>query len=364
MKILFDHIPPSLAYNITRITVFIGLIVVTVILFMVIKKPITGTRKGMPHKIYVRLCILAIINMLVSLLSTVALTYSTYEDSFRFRAFQSEVCYFLYGFSWFFLMDYIIRRNNSRIKRNNIRAAILSVVIIVTRIIMIRLALGEDNTLLSGTRKYINWMSFPIELLAVLLAAAFMMHGAVRIREYQRERKELFSFRLDLFFFPWIIGVVLNIAAAIDIEGLCSAMSLLLAYMALRKRDRYIDLETGLFNENYIEYYDEFARKYKFSGKAALSIATRDDPKDLIPIICHVVTETSFILRRADGRFFIVLTAAERMAVEVMKKNLQDAAHSSNPPIGIVIRHFMKNSYENESEFAQRAFKESVTARE
>ncbi len=363
MKSLYDFIPPSLAYSITLSTIIIGLIVVSGIIFLVIKNPIAGSRKEMPHKIFLRICILGLINMLLSLFVLSILSYTSYETHSRFRAFQSEICYFLYGFSWFFLMDYIIRRDNSRIKKNNIRAVVLVTVIIITRLIMSRIAIGEDNTPLSGVRDYLSWISFPLELMVVLLAAAFMMHGVFRIRGYQKGRKELFGFRLDFYFYPWLVGVLLNLLLAIDIEGLCSACSIALTYFALKKRDRCIDWDTGLFNENYLDYYDEFAREFKFVGKAALSIETANDIEELIPIVRRIVTETSFIIRRRDGRFFIVLSAAERMAVEVMKKNLQDAAHNNAIYISMVIRQFMKNSYESENEFVQRAFKESTNPR-
>lgn len=359
MPKLYSLIPHEVAYAITRYTTIAGIIVVVGLFIMQFIKPVMAEKKALPRKIFFRLCILALINLSLALFLTFFLSYDSYENFNRFRSFQSEICYCLYSFSWFFLLDYIIKRDPGRIKQNNRRAVLLSLAIVVIRLIMTRIALGADFSSATKEKDYVEWASFPLELLVVLIAGAFMIHGYLRILGYHKERRELTNCRLDFFFLPWLIGVLLQFIICIDIEGLCAAVSLVLLYFGLRNRDKYIDWETGFFNENYIECYEQFTRQYKSLGKAALSISFSDNGEDAMALARRIISQDSFLIRRQDGRFFLVLSTGEKMAVEVTKKNLQDAAHSNVPPVNITIRQFMKTSYENEVEFVKRAFKES-----
>ena len=278
-----------------------------------------------------------------------------------FALFVPDLLNLLFAMGWLIFLDYSVYRNRSRIRRNLQIAALpltFMLVLEITMLVMIEMASKEKISVNMHGVYFSAWITAPYDALEIIMTVACIISAYRLVSAYHKRRMEPIFLRFDFFIVPWIIGTFLMLFLYLSVMGFFDSLVLFFIYRVLMEREKYLDRETGAYNEQFLILYDDFMDKAEFAGMTAFVVKVHTQKEALLDIIKGSMPERAFVVRLDNGSFLIFCEALSRMTLEMFERSMQDAGLNHNPPVSVKVRNFTRKAQESASDFTKRILEE------
>lgn len=167
------------------------------------------------------------------------------------------------------------------------------------------------------------------------------------VHDYEKDRREPRFLRLDVFIIPFIVVVVLR-----DFDGPLIALGVILTYMATKRRDKYIDMETGLFNAEYLDCISAYWDQKGINDSNAIIVSAPGDGEKLTKILQNIKITDCFVIRMDEDSFVILSGKLRGSAIKMVEMTLTEESQQSDTPFVPKINSFKREKGQKAVEFA------------
>ncbi len=346
------------ATHITFYSSIIATVMILIVLVQMIRNP-RARRKCLEYKFFSLICFLGLIMNLYSIVIVFIYPYTMIAGWMRIRKYTPDAIYILYAASWFFFCDYMVFKDSGRLRHRRAGYIVLLVFnfLISTAMSFVRneVEKGELSVEYRG-RYYLQWIYYPILTVIFLVATWFMVVSFRKTMTYHNGRQDPLPLRIDTFFYPWLFGVFAQFVIAVEIEGFCAALSILSVYWSFNIIEKYVDWDTGLFNSKFLEYLPFYVKYQKMDIQTAYNLTVPGENHILVDVMQERMHEKYCVIKKDNGDIFVVSDVRGKMAIELMKRNIQDKGINFNPPVSIVVKNLSRNASESAYDFLKRAY--------
>ena len=313
----------------TTLPTVLSVISVVVLLLLILFNPDIRKRRRTEDRIMFNVFIV-LVGLHLLRLSYQAYQYLSSEIDIGLFIFPGFIELF-YAFTiliWLVFVDYCMFRSLEHIKRKFRFAWIIPLIILVSEICTNYIAFGvvfkyDDIESIFTAVKVVNilYISKCIIYMCFILTAS---HVVIKRSEESREPRFL---RLGVFIIPFLLGTLFRAYDASFVT-----LGIVLTYAVVKKRDRYIDNETGFYNRDYLDYLSVFRDKKKYLGGDGVIIAAPGNGEDMIEILKEFRPANSDIFILAEDRFLLLSETVRDVAVDTMKQTITEAAGMAQEP--------------------------------
>ena len=353
--------------DVPRAVIFYGSILISAIICIYIAITFCRSKQGkewfLEDKMFMGICILT---FCIGIFPGFALLFlGATIGSLEILAtllYVPDILNLVFALSWLLFFDYIVNKNIRRLQRHIRLAALPFGLLLVMEAFMIKTAREAHYGRIALTvrgRYYATWISVPYTFLELLLIVVFMYGGFKLMRDYHEKRLEPMFFRFDYFIIPWIIGTVLQFAFLISVSGVFDAIALFIASKAFMEREKYLDRDTGAYNEQFLTLYDDFMEKEEFSGITAFVVRVASQKEALLDVIKDSMPDKAVVVRLDNGAFLIFAEVLSKMPIEMFERSMQDSGFNHDPPVSVYVRHYTRLAQESASEFTKRVLEKA-----
>ncbi len=267
-----------------------------------------------------------------------------YEKFIIFGPYAWELVYYLVIMQWTVFVDYSLYRSMDHIRRRYKLAFLPILVIIVLQGFQTYLLYFTDMI----SEAVLVWDNICIAGKEAI-AFGYVIAAIVLVVRYQKESRQPRLLRLSAFIIPFVLGAIFRYYDAPLI-----AIGVLLTFLAVARRDRYLDHETGFYNKDFLGYISKYRDKKNYDGGNGILIHAPGRKEDMAAILKEISPPDSnvFIL---EGDHFLLLNesllgSAEQMAVQMFI----EAAETCDPPFTPEVRSIQREEEETATDFANR----------
>ena len=347
------------ATRISFISSCIALFIIIAVLIHMKYSPTHRKKKRLENKFFSVICVLGLLMNLYGIFIVFVYPYTTFAGWMRIRKYTPDALYVLYAASWFFFCDYMVFKDKNRLKHRRVGYIALLVgnflVSFIMSFVRDEVEKGEISEIYMG-RNYLQWIYYPVLTIVFLVASWFMVFGFRNAWIYHERRQDPLPLRIDTFFYPWVLGVFAQFVFALEIEGFCAALSILSVYWSFTIIEEYVDWDTGLFNSKFLDYLPYYVKYLKMDIQTAFSLTVPGENHILVDVMSERMHEKCCVIKRDNGDIFVVSDVRRKLAVELMKRNIQDKGMSHNPPVSIVVKNVSRSASESAHDFLIRAY--------
>ncbi len=280
--------------------------------------------------------------------------------------FLPDLIELVYVLFWLIFVDYTVCRSPESIQRRYRFALVPFCVLIAAQIvyfILMKRVFDEYNLLGETTPQSMllydvwGWIYF---LLDLIIAASYMFYAWHIIRVHQRESRLPLFLRLDVFIIPFVIGIITK-----NIPGLtlfldvpCAMLSVLLTYLAVRRRYKYLDFETGFYNQAFLEFIGSYAKEHGYENGSVIEIDAPGHEKEFSKLFSGFKPEESLMVRMKEGVFLLISSVNSENTIKLFCDMLTEGINSQDPEIRLSFRHWIRGKGEDINSFSGRVMSE------
>lgn len=272
-------------------------------------------------------CIMVIV-ILILQLSLIPLVYS--DSTIAYYAFVvaltvNEVLYMFIILQWLVFVDYSLYRSKDHIRRRYKHAAIPIIILAVIDIIQSFLIFFTDVSLYSRAAlpEILQYIKLAIELTYIVIAV-------VLERKHSKESREPRFLRLEAFIIPFIFGVLIRFY-----DSAMLALGIILTYAAVKRRDRYIERESGLYNGEYLEYLRTYRKDLGEKSEYGLSVKAPGHGKEMAALLKSMNLTGINLFSLGDDCFYLISETSKGSALKMTAMMIEDTVKSSDEPYDV-----------------------------
>ncbi len=266
-----------------------------------------------------------------------------------FAHYIPDILFVVFALFWLMFFDYLANKSRTRVKRF-FNFSILPIALLIIA------AIGEmfaAKNITSDLQTY-NLVYLVYSILRAVIVVAYMIVGYRTIRDFQSRRMEPLFLRLDFFIIPWLFGMVCVYVLHITTNSFWASISLLITYLAYKKRCRYVYRDNDAFREEFAPYFAAYVEKLHLKGECAFLIGTEGERDAISEVLDQCRPEKSFLLQRDDGTFMLYTMAKGKSIVELLEQTFRDTGQAHVPPVSLSVSHYIKNKDESSGDFIRR----------
>ena len=275
-------------------------------------------------------CIMVIV-ILILQLSLIPLVYS---DSliayyaFIFALTVNEILYMFIILQWLVFVDYSLYRSKDHIRRRDRHAAIPLIVLAFVDILQ-SIAVFYPDALM-----YYSWANLPSYLQYIKLAIelAYIVIAIVLERKHSKESREPRFLRLEAFIIPFLFGVLVRFY-----DSAMLALGIILTYSAVKRRDRYIDYDSGLYNGEYLDYLRQFRKELGESKEYGLLVEAKGHGKEMATLLKELLPAGISVFSLGEDTFYLISETSKKSAMKMTAMMIEDSVESSDAPYDVQI---------------------------
>ena len=245
-------------------------------------------------------------------------------------------------FNWLVCVDYSLYRSKDHLRLRYRYAAIP--VIAVTVLQILRDMANADLISLPVWREISPFIFYSLKL---IVEFAYVITAVILVIKYERERREPRFLRITAFIIPFVLGVLIRYY-----DAPFMTFGVILTYLAMRRRDKYIDFDTGLYTDSYLDIISSHWDKKGLSDANALLLSAPGHNEALAAILSDIKIGDCFIISFGDGRFVILTGALRDSAVLLTKQQLSEAAGEAKTPFEITMQSLRRGSEQSMKDFS------------
>ena len=319
-----------------------------IILLFILNKPLRKPQGTMNRLIFWE-CILVLSQNVVDIslahLAELAEEYMLWAIYlFDFLLYVNEALYILIVYQWLICVDYSLYHSKDHLRLRYRFAALPIVAVMLLQVLRDASYLGMINLpVLMGMDTYVY---YGIKLFVEL---GYVMTAVVIVLKYEKERREPRFLRITAFIIPFVLGVLIRYYDASFV-----GFGVILTYMAMRRRDEFIDKQTGLYKNSYLDYISSYWDKKNIKDANAILLHNGENEKGLADILGEINIQDCFIIILGGGCFAILTGDLRSSAIRMTEQMITEAAHDAEKPFEVQVQSAKREEGQSMMEFAAR----------
>lgn len=320
-----------------------------VVILILKNEPVRKRQRPLDRLIFWE-CVMVFCENLLQI-SLVPLSYveDRWADYAFFAAWTiNEVLYLLIILQWLVCVDYCIYGSSDHLKRHYRKAVIPIVVIAI---------LDMFHTVLYSLSPYggdqiIAWAALGQDVLHVLklmLEAGYILTAVYVVRSHSKQSREPVFLHLGAFIIPFVFGALFRFYDASFV-----GFGIILTYAAIKRRDKYIDHKTGLYNPAYLDRICRYWDKKDYKDGSALFMSSAGHADDLSRILGNIRIPGSFNICMGEGKFVLITGFLRKSALKMAEETIMEDARENNVPFEPEILQMRRDRDETMAEFGVR----------
>ena len=297
------------------------IIAIVGIIIMILRNPSLKEHKRTEDRFLFYECILVIAMNLIKLsfIPIVCIDSVVGDVAFYVTLTLFEVLYLLILLQWLVFVDYNLYRSMDHIRRRY-KHAILPIIIVTL------LDIAETVFIVFGN-SYEHWymLSYVVYILKIVIELGYILIAVFLDRKHYRETKEPKFLRLQAFIIPFFLGTYFRYY-----DAQMMALGIILTYRAIKRRDRYIDNDTGLYNGDYLDYLRDFRGKKGDSVEYGISIEAKGHGSEIAPLLKELCPPNINLFALSDDRFYMLSETTKESALNMTADMIKDAIEASD----------------------------------
>ena len=284
-------------------------------------------------------------------LSLVPLAYAEgkWADVAFFIAWAvNEVLYLLIVLQWLVCVDYCLYFSSDHVKRHY-RKAVIPIVVIAVMDILQSLVYYAGIYKLFDNIKLLDAGQTALHLSKLFIEAGYIATAIYIVKRYSGQRREPHFLRLEAFIIPFVFGALFRFY-----DASFAGYGIILTYIAIKRRDNYIDFKSGLYNTRYLDYLCDHWDKKGFSDGSALLISSEGHGHALAGILTDIKVPDAFIINMGDGKFLMIAGFLRKSAFMMAEQMVIDGAAEADTPFEPRTKQMRRNKGESMKEFGAR----------
>jgi hypothetical protein len=313
-----------------------------VALLILMSKPLR-TRKRPQDRLIFRECVLVfVMNTLYPLMSL--LGQHDVGVFFLIELTVYEGLYMLILLQWLICVDYSLYHSMDHIRRRYRYAWIPVLVVMVLHFIHGLLAMEMVD---GGDWGYYG--QYVLIILKRVIEFGYIATAVHLVHDYEKEKREPRFLRLDVFIIPFILGVIFRFY-----DGFFVALGVILTYVVMRRRDKYIDAKTGLFKAEYLDCISAYWDKKGYTDANAMIVSAPGNGEKLAEILQNTRIMDCFMIRMDEDSFVVLTGKLRSSAVKMVEMSLAEETEQYDPPFNTEILSLEREKGQSAAAFADR----------
>lgn len=322
------------------------------ILFFIFLNPNLKEHKRLEDKMIFWECIMVLALIAWELFDRLgdSLEGGVWDYVFYIMPSLANYVYIMTILQWVVFVDYCLYRSPDHIKRRYRHAAIpvfalVGLDLIQSYLIFVMKLEGDYVMLLSDILQFVTMI---IELGYIMIAVNLVL-------THSKESREPRFIRLSAFIVPFVLGCIFRFY-----DASLMALGIILTYGAVKRRDKFIDPETGFFNMEFLSFMSKYHDKNKYTGGNGILITAPGHVKDMSKILFDLKPADSTVFALAGERFLLLSEALRKSAAKMAVLTITDAALSSPAAFSPTILTGMRKQDESATDFVDRLLRGDV----
>ena len=326
------------------------------IVLLILMNPPLRQRKRFEDRIMFGECVLVITGNLLDLLLLFCDGFEAEWTKYIFYIIPTlrELVFMLIVLQWLIFVDFSLYHSRDHIKRRY-RHAVLPVIIVtaldIVSSVLAFSAKGIPDNIKDDAMDGFYWMKFVVEVFYILMAVRM-------VNEHEKESREPGFLKLRAFIVPFLLGVVFRFYSMAFM-----AFGIILTYGAVKRRDKYLDHDTGFYNRGFLEYASKYMDHKDINGESGIVISAPGYKSALAGILNDIMDADSTVFVAEEDRFVILTGELRESAIQILADTVVNEAGASKPAFVPEISHARREKDETAISFAGRLLRgENVKA--
>ncbi len=339
-----DPDDPAVSQFIEYFAIFLEIVAVIGVGVMVLVNEPLRTRKRPQDRLIFWECVLvSVMNVLYLLMFPLVNHEAEWVTSaFIISLAVYETLYVLVILQWLICVDYSLYHSMDHIRIRYKYAAVPVLIVLILHIIH---SLFAFEIVDGGIWGY--YAQYVLIILKRVVECGYIIIAIRLVHDYEKERREPRFLRLDVFIIPFVLGVLFRV-----FDGPLVALGVILTYVVMKRRDKYIDTETGLFNAEYLDCISAYWDKKGITDTNAMILSAPGNGEKLAKILQDIRIADCFMIRRDEDRFVILTGKLRSSAVKMVEMTLLEEAQQSDTPFVPEISSLEREKGQKTVEFA------------
>ena len=304
-----------------------------VLLLVLLNEPIRSRRRPEDKLIFWECVLVFSQNVLdISLVPLVAV-----EDRWAYYAFYialtvNEVLYLSIILQWLICVDYSLHRSIDHIKRQYRHAAVPILVVAALDIIHDFAHAGVLPIPVPSV-----YAGYILHSIKVVIELGYILTAIFLVVRYEREAKEPRFLRIGAFIIPFLFGALFRFYDASFL-----GLGVILTHAAMKRRDRFIDFDRGMYKGEYLDYLGTFWDKKGITDGTAILLSAPEHDRELGEMVKEVNIRNCFNIALGDGRYVLLTGELRKSAIRMTEQLIRDAAGESAPPFEVAVSSMVR----------------------
>ena len=184
----------------------------------------------------------------------------------------------------------------------------------------------------------------------------FYVINAIWIVWSARKRRQPPTFlRLDLFLIPIAVGYALSLIPEFpDIRNLSYAIAVLLTWITLRMRGRYVDPTTGFYNQTFLRSMNEYMEKRGFPNGVGVLFKVPEHGEKLIPILDGLKPSDAEIFFLGENACLLMSGPQKESVLRLLIKTVKLKTAQEDKTLTISTAFAIREKEESMEDFTRR----------
>ena len=351
MDFIKNYIIPTLLYQQTGDVRFDGFIFYTSffmefaavfgVILLILLNPSLRKRTRPLDKLLFGECMLVLFQNILDIL-LVPLVYIDAKwaiNLFNFALIVNEVLYLLIILQWLICIDYSLHRSLDHIRRRYLRALIPIVVITVLEFLQLL------AVFYSGFWYFLNYDV--LQACKLIVEFGYVATAVYIEKRHEKQSREPHFMRLSPFIIPFVIGVLVRFY-----DAPLLAFGVIFTYQAMKRRDRFIDSDTGLYNEAYLDHLAAYWDKKGYKDSSAIIVSAPESGSDAAQLIMDCSVRDCYNIALPNEQYVLFTESLRDSAAQMAIELLQEEAAQSPIPFAIGAKYIKRTEGQSTAEFA------------
>jgi hypothetical protein len=237
----------------------------------------------------------------------------------------TEVLFLLVTLLWLVFVDYSCYQSMAHIRRTYplklIPVALVISLTVIGQVIELWLYTSETGFFIAGAFLFAGLAG------SLILQIVYAVKAYLILRKYDKKRKPPRALKLSGILLPILAGYLLRFLLGEDYRPLGVAAALFFTVLLLRRRDRYVDEETGFYNAGFLGEMNQYLEDHGFLDGSALFLrAPMQRRMEMAGILRVQKPEDAEVFFMGDGDFLITSGKQDEETMGLLSRNLNSAA--------------------------------------
>ena len=335
-------------------TALIYLAAVVLILFVFLNQKIRVHKRPEDRFIF-RACVLTLMLLVVENMQTYAwrlLEGNLFLVFICVAPAAEDFLYMMTILQWLMFVDYSLYRSEEHIRRRYKHAVIP--IVIYTGVIVAQSVWINGPFPISDALIRLLDVS---QIILLVIEGCYIASAIYLVIRHDKETREPKFFFFFFFIIPCVLGTLIR-----DYDAAMMTLGILLTYIAVVKRDRYLDHDTQFFNRAFLDFLSGYRDRKKYSGGNGILIRAQGHKEDMAELLRELKPAGSNVFYLGEDRFLLLSEAIRGSAAAMAVMTITEAAETSKDPYTPEIVSIRRSGSESADAFAERLMKESMAS--